>query len=69
MKLTKEEKDILDSVEGGEWKRIPHYKQWAVLPILAGLLLIGGFKLQQFIAPFRGIATGQDGAYQGHFSL
>ena len=29
MKLTKEEKDILDSVEGGEWKRIPNYKQEA----------------------------------------
>ena len=27
MKLTKEEKDILDSVERGEWKRIPDYKK------------------------------------------
>ena len=27
MKLTKEEKDILDSVERGEWKRIPNHKQ------------------------------------------
>jgi predicted DNA binding CopG/RHH family protein len=27
MKLTKEEKAILDSVEGGEWKRIPNYKK------------------------------------------
>ena len=27
MKLTKEEKDILDSVERGEWKRIPDFKQ------------------------------------------
>ena len=27
MKLTKEEKDILDSVERGEWKRIPNFKQ------------------------------------------
>ena len=26
MKLTAEEKDILDSVERGEWKRIPNYK-------------------------------------------
>ena len=29
MKLTKEEKDILDSVENGEWKRIPDFKQEA----------------------------------------
>ena len=29
MKLTKEEKDILDSVERGEWKRIPDFKQEA----------------------------------------
>ncbi len=35
----------------------------AALPILAGLLLIGGFKLQQVVAPFRGVATEQDGAY------
>ena len=27
MKITKEERDILDSVERGEWKRIPNYKQ------------------------------------------
>ena len=27
MKLTKEEKDILDSVERGEWTRIPNFKQ------------------------------------------
>ena len=27
MKLTKEEKDILDSVERGEWKRIANFKQ------------------------------------------
>ena len=26
MKLTKEEQAILDSVEKGEWKRIPNYK-------------------------------------------
>ena len=26
MKLSKEEKDILDSVEHGEWKTIPHFK-------------------------------------------
>jgi predicted DNA binding CopG/RHH family protein len=26
MKLPAEEKDILDSVERGEWKRIPNYK-------------------------------------------
>ncbi|MCD4655486.1 antitoxin [bacterium] len=26
MKLTKKEKEILDSVERGEWKQIPHYK-------------------------------------------
>lgn len=35
----------------------------AALPILAGLILIGGFKLQQVIAPFRGVATEQDGTY------
>ena len=29
MKLTKEEKDILQSVEKGEWKRIPHFKREA----------------------------------------
>ena len=29
MKLTKEERDILDSVERGEWKRIPNFKQEA----------------------------------------
>jgi len=29
MKLTKEEKEILDSVERGEWKRIPHYRKEA----------------------------------------
>jgi len=29
MKLTKEEKDILDSVENGEWQRIPNFKQEA----------------------------------------
>ena len=27
MKLTKEEKEILDSVEQDEWKRIPDYKK------------------------------------------
>ena len=27
MKLTKEEKDILDSVENGEWERIPNFKK------------------------------------------
>jgi len=27
MKLTKEEKDILESVERGEWKRIPNFKK------------------------------------------
>ena len=27
MKLTKEEKKILDSVEKGEWKRIPNYRK------------------------------------------
>ena len=30
MKLTKEEKDMLDSVERGEWKRIPNFKKEAV---------------------------------------
>ncbi len=29
MKLTKEEKDILDSVERGEWKRIPNFEKEA----------------------------------------
>lgn len=29
MKLTKEEKQILESVEKGEWKRIPNYKKEA----------------------------------------
>ena len=27
MKLTKEEKELLDSVEGGEWEQIPKYKR------------------------------------------
>ncbi len=27
MKLTKEERDILDSVERGEWKRVPNYEK------------------------------------------
>ncbi len=27
MKLTKDEKDILDSVENGEWERIPNFKK------------------------------------------
>ncbi len=27
MKLTKEEKKLLDSVEKGEWKRIPNYRK------------------------------------------
>ena len=27
MKLTKEEKDLLDSVERGEWKRIPNFQR------------------------------------------
>ena len=26
MKLTKEEKEILDSVEQGEWKRVPNFQ-------------------------------------------
>jgi predicted DNA binding CopG/RHH family protein len=30
MKLTKKEKDILNSVEKGEWKRIPNFKKEAV---------------------------------------
>ncbi len=30
MKLTKEEKDILDSVENGEWEQISNFKQEAV---------------------------------------
>ena len=29
MKLTKEEKDILESVESGEWKQIPDFKREA----------------------------------------
>jgi len=29
MKLTKEEKEILKSVENGEWKRIPNFKNEA----------------------------------------
>jgi len=29
MKLTKDEKEILDSVERGEWKRIPNFKEEA----------------------------------------
>ncbi|MBU0676819.1 MAG: antitoxin [Verrucomicrobia bacterium] len=29
MKLTKEEQDILESVEKGEWKRIPNFKREA----------------------------------------
>ena len=29
MKLTKEEKNVLDSVERGEWKRIPSFKREA----------------------------------------
>ena len=29
MKLTKEEKEILESVESGEWKRIPDFKKEA----------------------------------------
>ena len=29
MKLTKEEKDILESVEKGEWKRISNFKREA----------------------------------------
>ena len=29
MKLTKEEKEILKSVEGGEWKQIPNFKREA----------------------------------------
>jgi predicted DNA binding CopG/RHH family protein len=30
MKLTQEEKSLLDSVERGEWKRIPDFQQEAV---------------------------------------
>ena len=30
MKLTKEEKSLLDSVERGEWRRIPNFPQEAV---------------------------------------
>ncbi len=29
MKLTQEEKNLLESVESGEWKRIPNFKQEA----------------------------------------
>lgn len=29
MKLTKEEKEILDSVERGEWKQVPDFKREA----------------------------------------
>jgi len=29
MKLTKEEKEILDSVERGEWKHVPNFKREA----------------------------------------
>jgi predicted DNA binding CopG/RHH family protein len=29
MKLTKEEKDILESVENGEWETVPNFKQEA----------------------------------------
>jgi len=29
MKLTKEEKEILDSVERGEWKQVPNFKREA----------------------------------------
>ena len=29
MKLTKEEKELLESVEKGEWKRIPNFKREA----------------------------------------
>ncbi len=29
MKLTQEEKDLLESVEKGEWKQIPNFKQEA----------------------------------------
>jgi predicted DNA binding CopG/RHH family protein len=29
MKLTPEEKDILDSVERGEWKRVPNFRKEA----------------------------------------
>ena len=29
MKLTQEEKNLLESVEKGEWKRIPNFKQEA----------------------------------------
>ncbi len=30
MKLTKEEKDILESVENGEWETVPNFKQEAM---------------------------------------
>ena len=29
MKMTKEEKEILNSVERGEWRRIPHFEREA----------------------------------------
>jgi len=29
MKLTKEEKEVLDSVERGEWKRVPNFEREA----------------------------------------
>ena len=29
MKLTQEEKSLLESVEKGEWKRVPHFQQEA----------------------------------------
>jgi len=29
MKLSKEEKELLESVEKGEWKRVPNFKQEA----------------------------------------
>lgn len=29
MKMTREEKDLLDSVENGEWKRIPNFNSEA----------------------------------------
>jgi predicted DNA binding CopG/RHH family protein len=29
MKLTREEKDLLESVEGGEWRRIPDFEKEA----------------------------------------
>nr|VFK80146.1 MAG: Predicted DNA binding protein, CopG/RHH family [Candidatus Kentron sp. SD] len=30
MTLTKEEKEILDSVENGEWRRVPNFEQEAM---------------------------------------